>query len=64
MGHDDHRMRRNALNRYFSKQAVSKFESFIRETVDRFTDRLLEYRNDGVIKISLGKKKIVLVKPV
>jgi cytochrome P450 len=50
--HDTHRMRRNALNRYFSKAAVGKFEPYIRQSCEKFANRLLDYRNTGPITIS------------
>ncbi|KIV99166.1 uncharacterized protein PV09_09120 [Verruconis gallopava] len=50
--HDEHRLRRNALNRYFSKAAVAKLEDYIKQTCERFADKLLEYRNTGPLTIS------------
>jgi cytochrome P450 len=50
--HDKHRLRRGALNRYFSKQAVGKFEPYIQQTAAKFAKRLLEYRNTGPLTIS------------
>ena len=52
LDHDTHRMRRNSLNRYFSKSAVGKFEPYIRASCEKFAKRLLDYRNDGPITIS------------
>ncbi|KIW01741.1 uncharacterized protein PV09_06917 [Verruconis gallopava] len=52
IAHDEHRMRRNALSRYFSKAAVSKFERYIRETSEKLARRLLDYRKSGPITIS------------
>jgi cytochrome P450 len=50
--HDEHRLRRNALNRYFSKAAVGKFEPYIRQTCEKFASRILDYRNSDPLKIS------------
>jgi len=50
--HDTHRMRRNTLNRYFSKAAVGKFEPYIKQSCDKLTKRLLDYRGKGPMTIS------------
>jgi cytochrome P450 len=52
LDHDLHRLRRNALNRYFSKGAVSEFEPYIRETAEKLCRRLKSYANLGPVTIS------------
>ncbi|OCK93440.1 cytochrome P450 [Cenococcum geophilum 1.58] len=49
--HHIHRLRRTALNRYFSKQAVAKFEPFVRNTAQKLCDALDDYA---------GKEPVVL----
>jgi cytochrome P450 len=50
--HDLHRLRRNALNRYFSKTAVTNFESYIRETAEYLCSRLQSHSNSEPVTIS------------
>ena len=38
VGHDHHRLRRTALNQYFSKASIVKLEDLIRDKVDRLAD--------------------------
>lgn len=50
--HDLHRLRRNALNRYFSKAAVGNFEPYVREIVEKLCRRIQSYSNQGPVAIS------------
>jgi cytochrome P450 len=50
--HDVHRMRRAAMNKYFSKAAVGKLESYIRQSCEKFAKRLLEHANTGPLRIT------------
>jgi len=50
--HDLHRLRRNALNRYFSKSAVGNFEPFVREIAEKLCRRLQSYADQGPVTIS------------
>jgi cytochrome P450 len=50
--HDHHRLRRNALNRYFSKTAVNKFEPYISSTAEKLCKKLEMYANLGPVTIS------------
>jgi cytochrome P450 len=43
--HDVHRMRRGALNPYFSKQAISRIEPVVQSKLDILCRRLEESRN-------------------
>jgi cytochrome P450 len=52
--HDLHRLRKNALSRYFSKSAVSKFEPYIRETAEKLCRRLQSYADLGPVTISIA----------
>jgi cytochrome P450 len=45
--HDLHRIRRGAMNRYFSKASVQRLEPLIQSTVNVLVRRLLEYRGSG-----------------
>lgn len=45
--HDLHRMRRSALNPFFSKQAVMKLEPIIRANINRLRDRLADLAGTG-----------------
>ncbi|PQE04573.1 cytochrome p450 protein [Rutstroemia sp. NJR-2017a BVV2] len=47
VGHDLHRIRRGAMNRYFSKASVQRLEPLIQSTVNVLVRRLLEYRGSG-----------------
>ncbi|KAM3081124.1 hypothetical protein ACMFMG_005080 [Clarireedia jacksonii] len=47
IGHDHHRMRRGAINRYFSKASVQRIEPLIQSNVNVLVRRLLEYRGSG-----------------
>jgi cytochrome P450 len=46
--HDLHRMRRSALNPFFSKQAVMKLEPVIQGNIDRLRDRLADTAGTGI----------------
>ena len=45
--HDVHRMRRSALNPFFSKQAVVKLEPAIQANIYRLRDRLADFAGTG-----------------
>ena len=47
LGHDLHRLRRGALNPYFSKQMVQNLEPRIRGKVMLLKQRMLEYQGTG-----------------
>lgn len=54
--HDQHKLRRAALNRFFSMASVKKLQPMIEERVDKLLKRLLSFKdvteNDGVIKVN------------
>lgn len=53
--HDLHRLRRAALNPFFSKAQVRKLQPLIVERVDAMLDRLREYKESGdVISLKLA----------
>ena len=45
--HDLHRLRRGALNPFFSRQAVARLEPVIRETIDKVCARFEKCRESG-----------------
>lgn len=45
--HDHHRIRRAALNPYFSKRTVAQLESLIQSVVENLCGRLSEFRKSG-----------------
>ena len=45
--HDHHRLRRGALNPFFSKQAVARLEPVIREIIDKVCARFEKCRESG-----------------
>ncbi|KAI4108775.1 MAG: hypothetical protein LQ345_007090, partial [Seirophora villosa] len=45
--HDLHRIRRNALNQFFSKKQVLRLEPVIQEHVAKLCNKLEEYKNTG-----------------
>jgi cytochrome P450 len=45
--HDHHRLRRNALNPFFSKQAIHRMEPLIREHIEKLCKRFEGYRLSG-----------------
>lgn len=45
--HDLHRLRRGALNPFFSKQAVARLEPVIREMIDKVSARFEKCRQSG-----------------
>ncbi|MCJ1358190.1 MAG: hypothetical protein MMC33_008189 [Icmadophila ericetorum] len=45
--HDIHRMRRGALNQYFSKASVTKLEPIIKQVVDKLCDKLELHAGTG-----------------
>jgi cytochrome P450 len=45
--HELHRIRRGALNRYFSKAAIAKLEPLIHNLADRLCNKLLARKGDG-----------------
>jgi len=47
MDHDLHRIRRSALNPFFSKQAVTRLEPVIQANVNRLHDRLADLSGTG-----------------
>jgi Cytochrome P450 len=47
ISHDLHRIRRGALNPFFSKQAVSRLEPVIRELIDKMCARFEKCRDSG-----------------
>jgi hypothetical protein len=49
VSHETHRMRRSALNPFFSMTKVRNLESVIQERVDAFLRRIAEFGNDGGI---------------
>ncbi|KAL3420618.1 hypothetical protein PVAG01_07063 [Phlyctema vagabunda] len=44
-----HRLRRSALNQYFSKQKTLSLQPIIKERVDKLVDRFLEFKDSGRI---------------
>lgn len=50
--HDHHRIRRSALNKFFSRAQISKLESGIRERADQLCDKLIRL---GVSKTQILK---------
>ena len=53
VGHDHHRLRRGALNPFFSKQSVTRLEPMIRDTVTKLCQRLESARKTGEV-INMG----------
>ena len=49
LGHDLHRMRRSALNPFFSTARVRKLEPLMEERTDALMKRLGEFQEDGSI---------------
>jgi len=47
MGHDHHRLRRSALNPFFSKKMVQELEPKVRSKVEMMKKRVLEYAGSG-----------------
>ena len=45
--HDLHRLRRSAMNPFFSKQAISRMEPLIRNLIDKLCVRFERYRETG-----------------
>ena len=47
VSHDLHRLRRGALNRFFSKQAITGVEPLIRELIEKLCARFERFRETG-----------------
>lgn len=47
--HDHHRIRRGALNNYFSKQAIYKLEPVLYENLDKLMGQIKGYQKSGQI---------------
>lgn len=47
VSHDLHRVRRNALNPFFSKQAISRMEPLIRDLIEKLCVRFESCRSTG-----------------
>jgi cytochrome P450 len=47
VSHDLHRLRRNALNPFFSKQAITRMEPLIRELLEKLCKRFEGFRETG-----------------
>jgi cytochrome P450 len=45
--HDLHRLRRGALNPFFSKQAISRMEPLIRELIEKLCKRFDQFKETG-----------------
>jgi cytochrome P450 len=45
--HDKHRMRRSALNPFFSKASVRRLQPVIQERLDKLMERFLGFRDSG-----------------
>jgi cytochrome P450 len=75
--HDHHRLRRSAVNRFFSKQSIAKFEPVIHELTQRLCNKLLDqssepfditnafscFTTDVVTSYCFGQKKGFLDQP-
>ncbi|OCL07147.1 putative P450 monooxygenase [Glonium stellatum] len=44
-GHELHRLRRSALNPFFSKRSITRLESVLQENIDKLTARLREFKD-------------------
>ena len=47
--HDQHRVRRGALNRYFSMASVRRLQPLLEERVDRLLERFREAKASGAV---------------
>ncbi|KAJ5578592.1 uncharacterized protein N7459_007556 [Penicillium hispanicum] len=47
LDHDHHRLRRSALNKFFSRAQIAKLESMIKETVDQLCDKMIRLGTQG-----------------
>jgi cytochrome P450 len=47
-GHDLHRLRRSALNRFFSKSSVNKLEPVIHNAIEKLISQLQTYAGSGI----------------
>ncbi|KAF1815265.1 putative cytochrome P450 [Eremomyces bilateralis CBS 781.70] len=52
--HETHRIRRGALNRYFSKAAVNKIEPYIREAAEKLCSCIASYAGSDTVTISVA----------
>jgi cytochrome P450 len=56
ISHDQHKLRRAALNRFFSMTSVRRLQPVIEERVAKLLERLLSFKDvegsDGVIKVN------------
>jgi cytochrome P450 len=53
VGHDTHKMRRLALNGFFSMQRARMLHPVVQERVDALVARLKEYKDSGTV-VQLG----------
>ncbi|CAG9960707.1 unnamed protein product [Clonostachys byssicola] len=49
--HDQHRLRRGAINNFFSRSQIYRLESLINENAQRLCDRLLDLRDQKPIRV-------------
>ena len=55
VGHNQHRLRRAPLNKFFSKASVTKLEPVIQTTINKLVNRLQEFKDQGkAVSISLA----------
>ncbi|OQV03992.1 Fungal specific transcription factor domain-containing protein isoform 1 [Cladophialophora immunda] len=47
VGHDMHRMRRGAMNRYFSKESIRRLEPIINRNVEKLAQKLAEFKGSA-----------------
>ncbi|KAJ2988862.1 hypothetical protein NUW58_g3760 [Xylaria curta] len=48
LDHDHHRLRRDALNKFFSKQKVNSLQHVIQDLANKLCDKLEKYSNTGI----------------
>jgi cytochrome P450 len=53
VSHDLHRLRRNALNPFFSKQAIGRMEPLIRDSIEKLSARFEKLRGTGQPVVTL-----------
>lgn len=53
VGHEQHRVRRAALNRFFSKASVRRLQPVIEERIQKLIERLQNFRDaqEGIITL-------------